>query len=224
MEKKRSFLLITLLFCFASLFFIPYFFLFGGMVMGEKITFVSMYNDYWYTIFDDVWSITNGGLLVLITFFGFGLVAFLLLLAFISYFVEIKVKKLSIATYILTGLTLVSVLALMTTLVLIATVQFLVEFAFFLVYTMSPYREDYYIHSYAFIRYIPLAFSINRCVRGGLFGFTLPLLLPVLLIPFVTYVLALVFIKGKKKPKEEPQSEEQSEEQPKLELVEEPAK
>ena len=207
MEKRRTFLLVTLILCLLGLFTLPLFLTFGLMVMGENISFISVYNEMTYTIIHNVIGISLSGIITLISFFGFIVLVVLLALSFIFFFLTNKKPKLGKLSIIFTGLTLLATLLIVGSLILVTTVEFWVEFAFYLVYTMEPI-SSYNSYYYSSDTYLNLTFAINRCVRGGMMGTAVPLMSVTLLFPLVTYILVLVTLKKKKPAKQEEQIEE----------------
>lgn len=211
MEKKRTFLLLTLILCLLGLFIIPLFSTFGLMVMGENISFLSVYHYWWYTIFHNIFGITLSSIIVLISVLGSALMVLMLLLGFIFFFLGGKKRIFSILSYVFVGLTLLTTVLVMGSLIVVTALEFWLEFAFYLVYTMRPIDEDGYgfLNSYYsyYFSHLDLTFAINRTVRGGMMGTATPLMLVTLLFPTVTYILSLVFLKKKKPAQVEEQPE-----------------
>ena len=207
MEKRRTFLLVTLILCLLGLFTLPLFLTFGLMVMGENISFLSVYNEMTYTIIHNVVGISLSGIITLISIFGFIALAVLLVLSFVFFLLTSKKPKLAKLSIIFTGLTMLATLLIVGSLILVTTVEFWVEFAFYLVYTMEPI-SSYNSYYYSSDTYLNLTFAINRCVRGGMMGTAVPLMSVTLLFPLVTYILVLVTLKKKKPAKQEEPVEE----------------
>ena len=207
MEKRRTFLLVTLILCLLGLFTLPLFLTFGLMVMGENISFLSVYNEMTYTIIHNVVGISLSGIITLISFFGFIVLVVLLALSFVFFLLTSKKPKLAKLSIIFTGLTMLATLLIVGSLILVTTVEFWLEFAFYLVYTMEPI-SSYSSYYYSSDTYLNLTFAINRCVRGGMMGTAVPLMSVTLLFPLVTYILVLVTLKKKKPAKQEEPVEE----------------
>lgn len=206
MEKRRTFLLVTLILCLLGLFTLPLFLTFGLMVMGENISFLSVYSEYTYTIIHNVVGISLSGIITLISLIGLIVLAVLLVLSFVFFLLTSKKPKLAKLSIIFTGLTMLATLLIVGSLILVTTVEFWVEFAFYLVYTMEPI-SSYNSYYYSSDTYLNLTFAINRCVRGGMMGTAVPLMSVTLLFPLVTYILVLVTLKKKKPVVEEAPAE-----------------
>ena len=202
MERKHAFLLMTLLSCLLAWMLIPLFAVHAGIILGENISFISVYNSYWYTETHNIINISLAGVILLLEVFGSLLLGFFLLLSFIFFIIAGKKVKLSKLVFVLTGFTLVITIGVVCSLLILTSIQSWVDFAFYLVYTMSPIQYDYcygYDCYYSWnATHYRLTTSINRCVRGGLYGLVLPSVMSTMLVPFVTFVLSIIFSKKKK--------------------------
>ena len=215
MNKRRGFLLATLLLLFVltiitSLMLIP---------AGYRISDGIMYMFCPLVAFGIV-ETSFAGLSVLTIIFGTALSYFLLLVAVVFFIISAKNSKLSIPTYIISGLAMLMVLG---TFITVLTIELLANSVYFgmnlyavtsgkiIDYDNYSYKSGTYYYYYSYERY-PFMMStyplIQNAVRGGLGVLTSFLAMGLGFIPFVTFVLS-IFIGGfKRKPKAEPVVEE----------------
>ncbi len=209
MEKKRAFLLITLVSLLMVLLLTPFIFLYGASILGQKITSMCVYDFtyYWYLLVDCILGTVMGGIIVLLFVFGIPLCAFLLLISFIFYIISGKKIKLTIPTMIITGLTVFCTVLVVGSLVILSSFQAIANMTFFIVYTFEPVSHDhayYYGYSYIDYDYLNLAQTINDAVLHGFIFLATFLSSIVLFVPPITFILSIVFgIIARKKAKKE---------------------
>lgn len=191
----------------------PFFVFYGGAVLGQKISTMCVYDlGYWYLQVDCFAGTALAGLILLLFGLGVPLCALLLLVSFILYIIAGKKPKLAIPTMVVTGLTVLCTILVVGSLVILAIIQAMMNMVFFIIYTFEPvYNYHYYYGSSP--TYLDLTQTINDAVLHGLLFLDILLSSIVLLVPVVTFILALVFgIVARKKAKKE--QLELAEEQP----------
>ncbi len=205
MEKKRTFLLITIVTMLMVLLITPFCFFYAGEALGLKITILSVFaGETWFYFGDAISGIVLSGIILLVFLFGLPFCFFFLFLSFIFYLISGKKQKLSIVTFILVGITLLLTLSVVGALIVLSATQALLNMIFFILYCS---RHVFWSSNNDITHYLGVMFFIigdNDCVLHGLIFFTFNMSSILLLFPFVNYIIAIIYgIIGRVKAKKE---------------------
>ena len=196
MDKRRGFLLITLFLLIGftivnALMVFP-----AGYQISEGIMYMFNYRSLYFGIAETSIS----GLMVLTLFGGVALSLFFLLLSLVFFIINIKKPKMTIPTLVAFGLSMVAVLL---TFLSLLGLEFLANAAYIGANCIGLGQDEYLFESMYLV--------IQNIVRGGINMFVCVLAMPLVIVPFVTFVLS-IFINGfKKKPKKDAEALKEAE-------------
>lgn len=199
MEKRRGFLLATLLLLLCFTIFNGFIVFPAGYRISDGVMFII--DGEGAAIYLGIVEIILAGLSLLTIFGGVGMSLFFLLLSFVLFLISGKKPKIMIVTYVAFGLTLVTVLG---TFLSLLSLELLANADVFAMNMTSMFTGGHSYYGYYYYLKSTYAY-IQDVVRGGLGMLVSLLLMPVVVIPFVTFVLGIVLGRGKKKVQEQPE-------------------
>ena len=197
MEKRRSLLLATFLLLLCFTIFNCFLVFPAGYRISDGVMFIIDGKGAAEIL--GIVEIVFAGLSLLTLLGGVGMSLFLLLLSLVLFIISAKKPKIMIVVYVAFGLTLVTVLG---TFLGLLGLEFCANADYFAMNMSSIFTYDYSDYHYYYDLKSTYAY-IQDVVRGGLGMLMSVLLMPLVMIPFVTYVLSFFLGRGKKKEKVE---------------------